>query len=177
MNWRPVKTLSSTELGLHDFIDLGPAPRLICDHPMRADTHCGDIGHPTPLCIDRKRVTYPDSFKHYSRVVLDFGYSLCFVMSTFFENNALISTCLFDLRFAKSLDGDGGLCTCLAHISRRNNFQISTSVFSEKFWLSSSRYQMVVVIGEGALGVQFELQLLPSFNCNVDCHNTRSKTT
>lgn len=96
-------------------------------------------------------------------------------MSTFTENNAPISTYLFDLRLAKSLNDNGSLCTCLAHKSRRNNFRISTSVLSEKFGLSSSRYQMVIVIGEGTLGVQFELQLLPRFNCNVDCNNTRSR--
>jgi hypothetical protein len=44
-------------------LHFGPAPRLICDHPMYADTYCGDFGLPTPLCIDRKSVIYPKQFQ------------------------------------------------------------------------------------------------------------------
>ncbi len=62
MNWRPVKTLSNTELRLSDFIGFGPALRLICDHPTLADTYCGHMGYPAPLCIDQKKVTYPKQF-------------------------------------------------------------------------------------------------------------------
>lgn len=39
---------------------------------MHADTHCGDIGHPTPLCIERKSVTHPKQFQALFKSILGF---------------------------------------------------------------------------------------------------------
>jgi len=149
-------------LGLYDFIDFGPAPRLICDHPMHADTHCGDFGLPTPLCIDRKRVTDPKQFQALFKSSLRIWFLSVFRNVPIFRKQCSNQHLLVWLAPCENMDDDGGLCTCLAHKSRQNNFQISISVFSDKFGLSSSSYQMVVVIGEEALAVHLSRSCYPN---------------